>query len=72
MPRENILVDDGMWKVAVGWSKMMNQVQIATLNSLHPEDDVQAGWFVELDRQQINDLINLLRKARDGALGKDA
>lgn len=30
------------------------------------------GWHVTLDRKEINDLIRLLRKARDQAFGRDA
>lgn len=29
------------------------------------------GWYVNLDRHQINDLIRILRRARDQAFGRD-
>lgn len=29
------------------------------------------GWHVDLNRQQINDLIRVLRRARDQAFGRD-
>lgn len=31
----------------------------------------QSGWYVDLDRKGINDLIRVLRKARDQAFGRD-
>jgi hypothetical protein len=30
------------------------------------------GWFVDLNREQINRLIRVLRRARDAAYGADA
>ena len=30
------------------------------------------GWYVDLDRHQINKLIKALRRARDKAYGRDA
>lgn len=30
------------------------------------------GWFVDLNREQINRLIRVLRRARDSAFGSDA
>lgn len=29
------------------------------------------GWHVELERHEVNDLIRLLRRARDAAFGRD-
>lgn len=29
------------------------------------------GWHVNLDRQQVNELIRVLRRARDQAFGRD-
>jgi hypothetical protein len=29
------------------------------------------GWFADLDRKGLNDLIRLLRRARDAAFGRD-
>ena len=29
------------------------------------------GWYMSLNRQQINDLIRVLRRARDAAYGRD-
>lgn len=71
MPREQITNPDHDFKVSVGWNKP-GGVQLATLNGLYSDDDFQAGWYIELDRVEINDLIRLLRKARDGAYGADA
>src|SRR4051812_4732230 len=57
--------------VAVGWGKP-GFVQVATVvtgkeHSYNPDD----GWYVNLTREQINDFIRLLRKARDGAYGRE-
>lgn len=32
---------------------------------------VSSGFFATLDRQGVNDLIRILRKARDAAFGRD-
>lgn len=55
--------------ISVGWNKV-GYVQVATLrNGTDRTDD---GIFVDVDRDQINDLIRKLRKARDQAYGADA
>lgn len=72
MPRENIYIEGGDWKVSVGWDKQHAEAQIATLNGAYSEDSAEAGWFIEVKRDDINNLIHLLRKARDGAFGADA
>ncbi len=60
-----------LWHVAVGWSRH-GQVQIATTDPNAEEPySAAAGLWIDLDRSRINDLIRLLRKARDGAFGKD-
>lgn len=51
-------------RVVVGWSKEGEHVQIATIA---PDSE-----FMQLDRDGLNRLIRLLRKARDGAYGADA
>lgn len=67
-------------RVKVGWSREAGHVQIATVN---PEGEtvsdfdgtdemrVEAGWAVDLDRSGVNDLIRVLRRARDQAFGRD-
>jgi hypothetical protein len=47
---------------------------VATVNS----DEIQLrptpegnGWYVQLDRNEINRLIRVLRRARDQAFGHD-
>lgn len=60
--------------VSVGWSKEDHGgvVQIATVrNGSEGSFDPQNGLYMDLDRSKINDLIKLLRKARDQAYGKD-
>lgn len=34
--------------------------------------DESNGWFLDLDRERINRLIRVLRRARDAAFGADA
>ena len=59
--------------VQVSWSKEQEHLQVATIDAALPEDGEEGiGWFVSLDRRQINDLIRVLRRARDGAFGADA
>jgi hypothetical protein len=56
---------------SVGWSKN-GFVQLATIrNGKEDSYDPQDGLYMDLDRKTINDLIRLLRKARNGAFGKD-
>lgn len=67
----------------VGWNKETGTVDIATVDpggklgalqsdgTVEPIDAVIPGWFVELDRKGVNDLIRALRKARDDAFGRD-
>jgi hypothetical protein len=31
-----------------------------------------SGWFVDMDREQLNRMIRVLRRARDSAFGADA
>jgi hypothetical protein len=62
-------------KVQVGWSREAEHVQVATVapdSWLHDQRRQGNGWFVTLDRDQINSLIRTLRKARDQAFGADA
>lgn len=63
----------------VGWSRD-GSVQIATVNQLGKlvgpdgkvvEDIGSPGWFMDLNRHKINQLIKILRKARDDAFGRD-
>lgn len=63
--------------VRVGWERD-RLVQIATVSkagvegSASPlEAQVDQGQFVDLDRQSINHLIRVLKRARDQAFGRD-
>lgn len=76
MPKEIIKnVVGGDTDVKIGWSREAGYLQIATvapqgreLNSTIPEAN---GWHVDLDRDTINQLIRVLRKARTQIYGKD-
>lgn len=78
MPKEKVFdIHNDAEFVAVGWSRD-GYVQIATVNPLgeismqgNRIDDIDPGWFIDMDRRSINDLIRLLRNARDAAFGRD-
>lgn len=58
----------------VGWSRLDNGgvVQLATIrNGQEQSFEPEHGLYMELDRVGINDLIRLLRRARDQAFGRD-
>lgn len=58
----------------VGWSREASYVQVASLAPdgvvLEPTPEGN-GFFVLLNRDGVNRAIRALRKARDGAFGKD-
>lgn len=56
--------------VHVGWTKD-HDMEIATFDSMIDPGSVERGWFINLGRSQINDLIRALRRARDQAFGAD-
>jgi hypothetical protein len=73
-------------RIEIGWHQH-GWVQLATtklqpgadrdldyVQQASPDDPlVRAwdGWFIDLDRYQINQLIRFLREARDKAFGRD-
>lgn len=75
MPREDIRsVGSDNTVVRVGWSPETGDVQIATLNMDVYTQDLHSpagGWFLNLDRRGLNELIRVARRARDAAFGKD-
>jgi hypothetical protein len=57
---------------SVGWNKETGHVQLATIrNGSEGSFDPKDGLYMDMDRRSINELIRLLRRARDGAFGKD-
>lgn len=87
MPKENIYGEHGTESVEVTWGKNGEHVQVGTRapNSpfaLIPEGavpgvDCVSGPYTSLhitltNRSEVNDLIRVLRKARDQAFGADA
>ncbi|HEY6021610.1 MAG TPA: hypothetical protein VIY48_17605 [Candidatus Paceibacterota bacterium] len=74
-------------RLEVTWNKdFAVNIRTATLDESAPKPDdeyftsddgsqvvkpVWTGMFVDLDRQTINDLIRVLRRARDQAFGRD-
>lgn len=67
MPKERIETKQGSAELL--WGRETGIVQIGC-KPHEPEYD--AGWFVNLDRADINRLIRALRKARDQVFGADA
>lgn len=60
----------------VRWSRDSEYVQLATaLVEMADHSpvvrEVQGGWYANLNRTGINDMIRNLRKARDQAFGRD-
>lgn len=56
--------------VQVGWDRV-GYVQVGTVHLQKEQHTPEFGWFVDMDRTMVNDLIRLLRKARDAAFGRD-
>lgn len=85
MPRQRIALaqayveqsDDGTqgsisypFEIQVGWG--VDTVQVATRNNdAGDQFGPESGWYVDLNRTEINQLVRLLRKARDAAFGRD-
>lgn len=68
MPRETIHTNG--WNVQVGWDRE-GSVQVGVSKPDAKPGDPEGSMWATLNRWQINDLIRLLRKARDGAFGRD-
>jgi hypothetical protein len=69
MPTEKIFSPhpDGL-ALVIQWGRMApNDVRVGT----RPGDKPGEGFFLQLDRGGINRVIQVLRKARDQAYGKD-
>ena len=56
--------------VDVSWGRDTS-VQIGSINLQREPYTEERGWFVTLDRGLTNQLIRVLRKARDQAYGAD-
>ena len=83
MPKEKIddFVTD-QFSVTVGWERD-KYVQIATvynpgaknayaaIEEMKAEGEAFTGWHTTLDRDHINRLIRVLRRARDQTFGRD-
>jgi hypothetical protein len=72
MPKEiihsatNQLGEGDSFRAEVGWSRDGVFVQLATTSG-----DIHDAAHVSLDRPAINNLIRVLRRARDQAFGRD-
>lgn len=56
--------------IEVNWFRE-GLVEIASINLQQEQYTERRGWFTTLNRKMINDLIKVLRKARDQAYGAD-
>jgi hypothetical protein len=68
--------------VDIRWSRESSHVQIATrcvdasTEATYKNEEFSTlsaadGWYLDLDRRAINELIRKLRRARDQAFGRD-
>lgn len=60
----------------VRWSREAEHVQLATVLVEKADHspvarEVEGGWYLNLNRRTLNDLIKHLRRARDQAFGRD-
>lgn len=77
MPKE-VIHDDTVYAggnssplaVEVHWG-VNSLVQVASINLQAEPHSPEAGFYADLDRNMINRLIKVLRKARDQAYGSD-
>jgi hypothetical protein len=81
MPRETVKDTNQLYDIQVGWSVGTVQLGLETddfpslLNALQANYDDSSkakSIWASMDRDGINRLIRLLRKARDSAYGADA
>jgi len=59
--------------VQVSWSQEAEYVQVATgsRDAVTHESNSEQWLFVSLERREINELIRVLKRARDQAFGRD-
>ena len=68
MPRETIVSDPYLRRLRVGWDRMGN-VQVGV--DVEGAEVGESGLWADLDRKGCNDLIRVVRRARDSAFGRD-
>jgi hypothetical protein len=81
-PRQSVV--DVRWDGESGYFQMATRerdAEVPPLLTITPETvgvehtaaaiPVEYGWYVQLDRRGINELIRVLRRARDQAFGRD-
>jgi hypothetical protein len=87
VPKELIYdyVTTNAFQVKVSWDRDAGHVQVASIadnseqrvrdildsHEHDPNGDLFGGWHVTLDRDGINQLIRVLRRARNAAFGAD-
>lgn len=58
-------------KVQPGAEEFRHREYFGGTDPEEPRRPVWNGWYIDLDRDQINNLIQRLREARDAAYGRD-
>ena len=58
------------YAIEVSWGRDTS-IQIASINLQREPYSEERGWFVTLERPMVNQVIRVLRRARDQALGAD-
>jgi hypothetical protein len=78
MPKEIIksemeFPDEEPFQIEVRWNKEGYEptLQVATTDPSADLFSRESGLFVDLDRNKVNQLIRILRKARDQNFGRD-
>lgn len=76
-PIDNTTYENERAIAEVRWNKEAGHVQVVTRKKGYEvcpfgeEASYAYGMYITLERQEINDLIRILRKARDQAFGRD-
>lgn len=80
MPKE--FIDNASWsaedsptwqetRIKVTWGRDAQYVQLATVADAEDATEWSDGWHIDMNRRTINELIRVLRRARDQAYGRD-
>jgi hypothetical protein len=74
MPKEiihNKHLNSQEYQAQILWGRDQQHVQVATTKVTQASGAVDEGIYVDLDRTGINNMIRVLRRARDQAYGRD-
>ena len=73
MPKETISDQHSIAErgVEIVWGRDSGNVAIGSVDFTKEPYTVERGWFIDLNRDGINAMIRVLRRARDQAYGVD-